>query len=245
MVLERRLAVTLIFSLVIHVACLLLLPDFLPTPKFRIIPVTLLTPVDILITKGAEGWEGHPVIEEITEQIWKGFTAEFPLELPAAQPKGVELLDVEKLLGPGPLPPRPKEPVLGTPPVFKPKVKEGILSALKEELKPEKIKKEEKEKKPTRPRPLEIGIKGPVASRRLLYTPPPPRVKISVETEVVLKFWVRPDGTVGRVIPLRKGDARLEAAGMEYLKGCLFEPLPPEAPQVEQWGTLSVKSVLR
>lgn len=236
MELSKRLGLFLSVSFVLHVLSVMLLPDFLPTPKFRIIPVTLLTPVDLLITKGPEGWAGHPVMEEITEQIWKGFTKDFPLELPAAEPKGVELLDVEGLFGGHPPPPPPKGPLLtGEPP--KPQVKEAVIASLKKELKPKIIKK--------KPRPLQIGIKGPVASRRLLYAPAPPKVKISVEAEVVLKFWVKPDGTVGRVIPLRKGDARLEAAGMEYIKGCLFEPLPREAPQVEMWGTLSVRSVLR
>lgn len=236
MELSKRLGLFLSVSFVLHVLSVMLLPDFLPTPKFRIIPVTLLTPVDLLVTKGPEGWAGHPVMEEITEQIWEGFIKDFPLELPAAEPKGVELLDIEGLFGGHPLPPAPKGPLM-TKELPKPQVEETAIASLKEALKPKIIKK--------RPRPLQIGIKGPVAARRLLYTPPPPKVKISVEAEVVLKFWVRPDGTVGRVIPLRKGDARLEAAGMEYIKGCLFEPLPREVPQVEMWGTLSVRSVLR
>jgi hypothetical protein len=99
------------------------------------------------------------------------------------------------------------------------------------------------------PRPLQetldLGIKGPAASRRVVYIPPPPEVKVSVEADVILRFWVLPDGTLGKVVPLVKGDAAVDLAAINHIKKYRFSPLPKNAPPVEMWGEISVKSVLR
>ena len=87
----------------------------------------------------------------------------------------------------------------------------------------------------------QFGIQGPAAKREPLYRPPPPKVEVHVENDIALKFWVRPDGVVSRILPERKGDARLEAAAIQYLEGWRFTPLPPHEPQVEQWGTITVR----
>ena len=88
------------------------------------------------------------------------------------------------------------------------------------------------------PPPTSMGIAGPAASRQVLYRPPLPKVTVERETAVLLKFWVRPDGTVGRVVPLRKGDPRLEAVAVSFLKGWRFDPLTEKTP--EQWGTIPI-----
>lgn len=94
-------------------------------------------------------------------------------------------------------------------------------------------------RKPTpTPPPTTAGIAGPAAHRQVLYRPKPPEVTVKRETAVLLKFWVRPDGTVGRVVPLRKGDPRLEAVAVRFLKGWRFNPLPEKAE--EQWGTIPI-----
>jgi len=158
------------------------------------------------------------------------------VELPAREPREVDLLDIERYLALAPLDLETSSPALKPPHVPKPSPPHKVIEALERFL---------QQRVESHPRPLKIGIKGPAASRKLLYAPPPPKVAVNVETEVVLKFWVKPDGTVGKVIPLKKGDTRLELAGMNFLKGCLFEPLPPGSPPREEWGTLVVRSVLK
>lgn len=92
---------------------------------------------------------------------------------------------------------------------------------------------------------LQLGIRGPVSERRVIYQPPLPEVRVNVETEIELKFWVLPDGTVGRVIPLRKGDTTLETIAINYLKNWRFEPLTTSGAQEEQWGTIPFKFLLQ
>lgn len=86
-----------------------------------------------------------------------------------------------------------------------------------------------------------LGIQGPVAKREPLSQPPLPEVVVKTNSEITLKFWVRPDGVVSRIITVRKGDAALEAAAIRYLQGWRFSPLLPYEPQEEQWGTITVR----
>jgi TonB family protein len=85
------------------------------------------------------------------------------------------------------------------------------------------------------------GIYGPIAKREAVVRPPLPKVQGQAESEITLKFWVRPDGVVSRVLPERKGDTALEVAAIRYLEGWRFTPLPPYEQQVEQWGTITVR----
>ena len=85
------------------------------------------------------------------------------------------------------------------------------------------------------------GIEGPVAQREPLFRPALPAVKVLSESTIALKFWVRPDGVVTRIVPERKGDATLEAAAIRYLEGWRFTPLASYEPQEEQWGTITVR----
>jgi TonB family protein len=94
-------------------------------------------------------------------------------------------------------------------------------------------------RKPTpAPPPATTGITGPAALRQVLFRPSPPKVTVERETAVLLKFWVRTDGTVGRIVPLRKGDPRLEAVAIRFLRGWRFNPLSERAE--EQWGTVPI-----
>jgi TonB family protein len=96
-----------------------------------------------------------------------------------------------------------------------------------------------------RDKPLEenvrLGMKGPLASRRILERPPPPRAKVNTEAEIELTIWVLPDGLVDRAVPSVRGDAGLEQIAIQYLKQWRFASLPKDLPQVEQWGTLPFK----
>jgi TonB family protein len=91
----------------------------------------------------------------------------------------------------------------------------------------------------------QFGIQGPAARREPLYRPTLPQVQVQAESEITLKFWVRPDGVVSRVLPERKGEAALEVAAIRYLEGWRFTPLPSHEPQVEQWGTITIRFLLR
>jgi len=82
----------------------------------------------------------------------------------------------------------------------------------------------------------ELGLSGPIArERRVLYRPSLPRVTLAREVVVRMRFWVRPDGSVNRI-----GDLELVNAAQKYLQQWRFSTLPPEVPQTEQWGQLTV-----
>ncbi|ETX01870.1 energy transducer TonB family protein [Candidatus Entotheonella palauensis] len=87
----------------------------------------------------------------------------------------------------------------------------------------------------------ELGIQGPVAQREPLSKPPLPEVVVVADSEITLKFWVRPDGVVSRIVTVRKDDTELEAAAIRYLSGWRFSPLLPHETQEEQWGTITVR----
>lgn len=95
------------------------------------------------------------------------------------------------------------------------------------------------------PPPPQFGIQGPAARREPFHRPALPQVQVQAESEITLKFWVRPDGVVSRVLPERKGDATLEVAAIRYLEGWRFTPLPAHEPQVEQWGTITIRFLVR
>ena len=88
---------------------------------------------------------------------------------------------------------------------------------------------------------LQLGMKGPLVSRKILERPQPPRVAVKVEAEIELTLWVLPNGVVDRVIPSVRGDAELERIAIQYLKQWQFVPLQRDEAQVEQWGTLPFK----
>ncbi len=83
------------------------------------------------------------------------------------------------------------------------------------------------------------GIEGPAAARNVVFRPPPPKVKIADSSgDIQLRFWVLPDGTVGRVLPMRKGSAYLEGVAVNHIKRWRFSPLAKGAQQREEWGTV-------
>lgn len=132
-------------------------------------------------------------------------------------------------------------------------VGDPATSAPKKEVVPEAAlvaqgKKEAKvpeETKPAKTLALNNQIEGPVKGRRIVYQPPLPQIDVAIEVEFELKFWVLPDGSIGEVLPLKRGDAKLEGLAIAYLKKWQFEPLPPGAArQQEVWGTLPIRFTL-
>ncbi len=87
-----------------------------------------------------------------------------------------------------------------------------------------------------------LGVKGPIARRELTYVPPIPIVKANIETEFEMKFWVRPNGTVDRVIPVKRaGDVELERVATNYLRRWRFKAIPESQSQTNEWGTVVIK----
>lgn len=90
----------------------------------------------------------------------------------------------------------------------------------------------------------DFTIEGPVANRQVLFKPRQfPEVELDVEVTIRLKFWVLPDGTVGEVIPLQRGDVNLERAAIAYIKNWRFTPIPPD--QLQMWGIMPITYMLR
>jgi TonB family protein len=93
--------------------------------------------------------------------------------------------------------------------------------------------------------PASSLIKGPAAERQAIFQPPPPSATVETESEIELRFWILPNGAVGRVVPVKKSDPRLEALAINYLRNWRFTPLPSDAPQDEQWGIIPFKFRIR
>ena len=87
-------------------------------------------------------------------------------------------------------------------------------------------------------------IEGPAAGRRVLSKPSHfPALKLARTVEIRLKFWVLPDGSVGDVVPLQRGDLELERAAMQYLKSWRFTPVAAGSQTV--WGIVPITYQLR
>lgn len=71
---------------------------------------------------------------------------------------------------------------------------------------------------------------------RKIYNYPLPDYPQGVEKEINirLRFSIRPDGTVGTIMPLTKADTKLENAAINSLRQWRFEPLSPSQKQSEQ-----------
>jgi TonB family protein len=86
---------------------------------------------------------------------------------------------------------------------------------------------------------------GGTGSRRLLSGKIPSYPQgTNKELPVALQFTVLPDGTVGRVIPLRKSDELLESAAIAALKTWRFDPLPSQVEQKDQVGKITFNFTL-
>ncbi|MBN2809898.1 MAG: hypothetical protein JXR80_10440 [Deltaproteobacteria bacterium] len=87
----------------------------------------------------------------------------------------------------------------------------------------------------------DFGLSGPVArSRQVLFRPALPKISLTRDVTVALRFWVRPDGTVSRVETTRIGDLELVNVAERFLQQWRFSILPAALPQTEQWGTVSI-----
>ncbi|PWN07919.1 energy transducer TonB family protein [Rhodohalobacter mucosus] len=73
---------------------------------------------------------------------------------------------------------------------------------------------------------------------------PLPTNQTNEEATITIRFEVNPDGTLGRVIPLRKMNPELEREVMRTLRSWRFSRLPSGVPQESQWGVITFTFVL-
>lgn len=73
---------------------------------------------------------------------------------------------------------------------------------------------------------------------------PMPSFNEQLEAIITVRFQVRPDGTVGRMIPQKKMNPDLEREILKTLKKWRFTRLPSGVPQKGQWGTITFRFIL-
>ena len=89
--------------------------------------------------------------------------------------------------------------------------------------------------------PYELSWDGDI--ERAPMVQPLPGNTANTEAVITVKFEVRPNGTVGRIIPLRKMNPELETEVMSTLRSWRFSRLPGGVPQTSQWGTITFRFV--
>jgi len=90
--------------------------------------------------------------------------------------------------------------------------------------------------------PYELKWEGDL--ERAPMVQPLPENTASVNATITIKFEVKPDGTIGRIIPLKKMNAELEREVMQTLRSWRFSRLPSGVPQQSQIGTITFRFVV-
>ncbi|MDR8394222.1 TonB family protein [Aliifodinibius sp. S!AR15-10] len=91
--------------------------------------------------------------------------------------------------------------------------------------------------------PYNLSFEGEI-DRAPMVQPLPDNVADS-EATITIRFEVKPDGTLGRIIPLKKMNAELEREVIRTLRSWRFSRLPSGVPQQNQWGTITFRFVLQ
>lgn len=95
---------------------------------------------------------------------------------------------------------------------------------------------------PTKAAPYELNWEGDFEREPMVR--PLPDYNAQVEAEIRVRFQVKPNGTVGQVIPLKKMNPELEKEIYRTLRSWRFDRLPSGMPQQAQWGTITFRFVL-
>lgn len=90
--------------------------------------------------------------------------------------------------------------------------------------------------------PYELQWEGDI-ERSPMVQPLPDNTTDS-EATITIRFEVKPNGTLGRIIPLKKMNPELEREVMQTLRSWRFSRLPSGVPQESQWGTITFRFVL-
>lgn len=95
---------------------------------------------------------------------------------------------------------------------------------------------------PDKSAPYDLQWEGEL--NRTPMVQPLPENQTNEEAVITIRFEVHPDGSLGRVIPLKKMNPELEREVMRTLRSWRFSRLPSGAPQEPQWGTITFRFVL-
>jgi TonB family protein len=87
------------------------------------------------------------------------------------------------------------------------------------------------------------NIKWEGIERAPLVQPRPDNI-VGIEATITMRFEVKPNGTLGRIIPLKKMNPELEREVKQTLRNWRFSNLPSGIPQQSQWGTITFRFVL-
>lgn len=91
--------------------------------------------------------------------------------------------------------------------------------------------------------PYNLSFEGNIERQPMVQ--PLPNNVAEMEATITIRFEVRPDGTIGRVIPLKKMNAELEREVIRTLRNWRFSRLQSGVPQENQWGTITFRFVLQ
>ncbi len=89
--------------------------------------------------------------------------------------------------------------------------------------------------------PYELKWEGDLVRDRRMGSLP--RNTANIEAIITVRFEVRPNGRVGRIIPIKKMSPELEREVMTTLRTWRFTQLPESAPQEIQWGSITFRFV--
>lgn len=95
---------------------------------------------------------------------------------------------------------------------------------------------------PDRSAPYDLQWEGELDRSPMVQ--PLPSNPTNDEAVITVRFEVNPDGSLGRVFPLRKMNPELEREVMRTLRSWRFSRLPSGVPQEPQWGTITFRFVL-
>ncbi len=89
--------------------------------------------------------------------------------------------------------------------------------------------------------PYELKWEGDIERNPMVQ--PLPNNTTNEEATITIRFEVKPDGSMGRIIPLKKMNPELEREVMSTLRSWRFSRLPSGVPQQSQWGTITFRFV--
>lgn len=89
--------------------------------------------------------------------------------------------------------------------------------------------------------PYELKWEGDIERNPMVQ--PLPDNTTNAEATITIRFEVKPDGSIGRIIPLKKMNPELEREVISTLRSWRFSQLPSGVPQQSQWGTITFRFV--
>ena len=95
---------------------------------------------------------------------------------------------------------------------------------------------------PDRSAPYDLQWEGELNRTPMIQ--PLPENRTGDEATITVRFEVNPDGSLGRVFPLRKMNPELEREVMRTLRSWRFSRLPSGVPEEPQWGTITFRFVV-